>query len=616
MSMKNPIRDGFGLALFFACFAVRLFAQDLAVRSSVDRNVIALGQQFTLSVEISGKSADKASDPQLPGMDPFAAYVGSGSSQNIQLMNGRMSLSRTINYYFMATAVGKYQIGPVQVTAEGKKAATIPISVEIVQGTQPAAVPPAGAAQSQAASRSGPVEGDVFIRAVANKRQVFQNEPVTVSYKLYTVRNIASVGFVKLPATAGFWSEEFAIPQQPVPATEMVEGKKFTVFLIKKLALFPMAPGAKTVEPMVMDCEVQVPRRRSNDPFSDFFDDPFFSSARVERRRIQSNPVTVQVNALPEDGKPRDFSGLVGQFRIRGSVDRTAIQTNEAVSLKIVVEGEGNLRVLKEPPVVLPSDFETYPPKAVESINRSGASISGSKAFEYVMVPRIAGSYEIRPVPLSYFDPSQRRYFTVQTPGWNFVVSQGKGGSTSMPVGLSKEEVRLIGQDIRFIKTNETDFSAIGSAYYRAFWFYGVLVAPLLALGTGVLYRRHRDRLIGDVAYARGRRASRSVRRRFAAAHGLSKRESAQAFYAEMSRAMMGFLGDKLNVAEAGMISADIRNTLAGKGIAEDVLAGYFDCLEVCDRMRFSPSEADEKEMTGFLEKAEKAVSRLDRAMG
>jgi hypothetical protein len=605
--LKNP-----WMPFLAAGLLAQAQGQDLAVRSYVDRNVIAVGQQFTLSIEVSGKNANNASDPQLPNMEAFAGYVGSGSSQSINFVNGKMSASRTIHTYHMAMAAGKFQIGPVQVTSEGKKYETAPIPIEIVQG---GGTPPA---QSKASPQqgTGPAEGDVFIRAVAAKKQVFQNEPVAVSYRLFTTRNITSIGNIKMPGTAGFWTEDFAISQEPVPTTEVVEGRRYTVFLIKRMALFPMGTGTKTIEPLVMDCDVQMPRRRSNDPFSDFFDDPFLSN-RAERKHLQSNSVVVLVSPLPEEGKPAGFSGLVGQFSIHGRADKTSLRTNEAVSLKITVQGQGNLRSFKEPSVVLPSDFETYPPKTTEAIERSGGAITGSKTFEYVMIPRVAGPQTIKPVRLSYFDPSDRKYKTVQTAEWSFAVAQGQGAAASVPIGLSKEEVKLLGQDIRFIKTSNPEFRKIDSAFTGAAWFWAVLISPLLVLGAGMMVRKHQDRLAGDVAYARGRRASRAVRRRFDQARGASvKPGSSKAFYAEVAKAMMGFLGDKLNIAEAGMISSDIRTRLGGKGIRDEIAAEYFDCLGVCDRMRFSPSDAGESEMKHFLDRAEKAVTQMERALG
>ena len=602
-----------GLALVLAVPA-RVPGQDVTVRATVDQAAVAVGQQFTLSVEISGKDADRASAPQLPHMQPFANALGSGSSQNVQIVNGRMTASKTIHFYFSATAAGKFRIEPVSVTVGGKRYESQPLEIEIVPGT--AAVPPQGPspAGSPTVPGAGPAEGDVFLRAAADKRRVFQGEPVVVTYKLYTRLNISQIVYVKLPATAGFWTEEFTLPQQPVPSGEVLEGKNYTVFTIKKMALFPTGPGARSVEPLVMDCEVQLPRRRSQDPFSDFFDDSFFFG-RTATKRIQSNPVSIQAVPLPEPGKPDPFSGLVGQFRIRSTVDKNQVKANEAVTLKIVVEGEGNLRILKEPPVSLPSDFEAYPPKVVEDIRRSGPSIAGAKSFEYVLIPRVAGSQDVKPVRLSFFDPFSKQYRTVQTSGLSIDVAPGEGPVTAVPSGLTKEEIRLLGQDIRFIKTGTPSFRRLGSGGGVPVQVWPAVVLPLSVLVGAALFRRHRNRILGDAAYARLRRASRAVRKRFAQAHALVRKDSSKAFYAEVARAMSGFLGDKLNVAETGMLSTDLQRLVRERNVREETVSEYFDCLSVCDLKRFSPADTDEREMRGFLEKAEKAVGQMEREL-
>jgi hypothetical protein len=612
--MKRRFHSILWPAVFWAACIVS--GQDLAVRTTLDRNLVALNEQFTLSIELTGQGANSASDPQIPAIGQFASFLGSGTSQNIQFVNGKMSVTRVINCYFVATAVGKYQIAPVQVTANGKTVSSAPLDIEI----QPAGTGPK--AQSQAAPQQpgpaqgtgGPADGDLFLRAFVDKKQVIQNEPVVVTTKLYTRVNISGLGMSKMPATAGFWAEDFELPQRPQQATEVIDGKKYTTLTIKRTALFPMSPGAKTIEPMVLDCEVQV-RTRSRDPFADFFDDSFFFGKTV-RRQIQSKPLTVEVLPFPDAGKPASFSGLTGRFRISAAADKQNVKTNEAVTYKVVVEGEGNIRQITAPDVAFPPDFEAYPPKTTESISRSGASISGRKTFEYVLIPRAAGDETLSPVALSFYDPGARTYKTVRTDAIALRVEQGTG--TYAPVasgGLSKEEVRLIGQDIRFIKTAPAPFKPIGATGIPKFWFWTVMLVPLVFLGGAFAYRKHLDRLSGDVAYARGLRASSAVRRRLSTAKGLIKPETQKRFYAEAGRAIQGYLGDKLNIAEAGMISGEVESILRSKGVGKESIREVFDCLSICDMNRFSPETATVDQMKDFYRRVEAAIVRLDREL-
>jgi len=446
---------------WFLTWSFSARASDLTVKAYVDKTVIGLNQQFTLSVELSGKGVNSVSNPKLPKMDSFAAYLGSGSSQNIQFINGRMSSSKTINYYFQATAVGKFQIGPVIISYKGHTYQTQPITIEIQRNPSTSSQQPSSG-QNRAVKSTGITQNDLFIKAVVNKKRVYQNEPVIVTYKIYTRVSVSSFGYSKLPGTAGFWVEEFPLPQQPQTTTEILNGKRYTVATIKKMALFPMTSGVKTIDPMVVECEVQV-RRRSRDIFDDFFNDSFFG--RSVSKIIRSQPVKIKVLPLPEQGKPKDFSGVVGRFTINSWVDKSSVKTNEAISFKVKIAGKGNIRTLPEPNVVFPADFEKYPPKVTEKINRKSMSISGSKVYEYVLVPRVAGLQKIKPVELSIFDPISKTYKTLRTNEIVIKVAKGEKTFVAAPSGLSKEEVKLLGHDIRFIKTEIPSFKKIGAAF-------------------------------------------------------------------------------------------------------------------------------------------------------
>ncbi len=609
------------LALAGTLAAGGLAGQDFTVRTSVDRNAVALNERFTLSIEISGKGANSAPDPELPAIGAFASFLGSGSSQNISFVNGRMSVSKVFQCHYVATAAGKFQIPPVSVTAGGQAVSSAAIDFEVTaagtQGqTQARSAAPGQAAPAQAVPQGeGPAEGDLFLRAFVDRRKVYPNEPVIVTYKLYTRVNVANLSVSKMPATAGFWAEDFDMPQQLQTSHEVLDGKQYTVATVRRTALFPMGSGTRTVDPLVLDCDVHV-RSRSRDPFADFFDDSFFFGGKTVRRQIRSKAISIEVTPFPETGKPAGFSGLTGRFRISATADKREVKTNEAITYKVTVEGDGNIRQIPAPEIVFPSDFEVYPPKTSETVTRSGAGISGRRTFEYVLIPRAPGDETLQPVRLITFDASAAAYRTLATDAVMLRVEQGAGGYAGTAVtGLSKEEVRLIGQDIRFIKTAEVPFRRAGSAAVppAALWIgFGL---PLAGLAAALARRRRLDRLAVDVAYARGSRASRAVRKRLAAAAGLMKPETQKAFYAEAAKGIQGFLGDKLNIAEAGMLSEDVAGRLSERGVRPETIQAVFACLDTCDMKRFSPETAAVDEMKAFYSEAEKAVSKLEREL-
>ncbi len=583
-------------------------SQDLVIRAYLDRTTAGVNQQFTLNVELSGKDAAGAKSPQLPNMDEFAAFLGSGTSQNYQVINGKMTSSKIISYYFQAVKEGTFTIGAVTVESGGKSFRTDPLTITIQKSASQAK--PAPGAGAAADDTGGPAADELFVRVLASPRKVYQNEPVVVTYTIFTLVNVSQFGFTKLPGTAGFWSEEYDLGQ-PQASSEVLNGRRYTVAVIKKMALFPMSPGVKTIEPLEIACDVRV-RQRSRDMFDDFFGDSFFG--RTVRKTITSNPVTIEVVPLPEEGKPPGFSGVVGSYTIKDYLDKTDVRTNEALTYRLTIEGKGNIQTLQAPDIVFPSDFEAYPPKVTQDVQR-GQGITGKKMFEYVLIPRAAGTQRMKPVLFSFFNPETRAYQTLRTNEKIITVAKGEDVLAVIPGGLSKKEVNLLGADIRFIKTESAPLARAGRAMYASALFWTLAALPLAALLSAFLYRRRQDRMLGDVAYARDRRAAAVSKKRLSVARSHLDTERQVEFFADVGKALTGYLADKMNFAEAGMVSEEVKRDLQKRGISEAAVNAYFDCLDTCDRIRFSPSEANLDGMKEFLKRAEKAMISMDKEL-
>lgn len=610
------------LILFFilpAFVATAARNADLAVRASVDRARIELHGQFTLSIEITGADASAAPEPKLPSLEAFAAYVGTSTSQNFQIINGRMSVSKTYNYAFIATAVGRHEIGAATLEYKGEAFSTHLFAIEIVQPAAPPSgqpgSPSGGSSQQVAPAEPGvDLSGSLFLRTQIDRRRVFQNEPVLVSYKIYTRVTVTSYGIGKVPNFSGFWAEDFPLPQQPQTAQEVIDGQRFLVAEIKKVALFPQSIGKKVLGPLEIECDVQVQnRRRSRDFFDSFFDDPFLT--RTVRRTVASSPVEIEVEPLPAAGKPANFSGAVGSYTLSATLNRSAVKANEAVTLKVVVSGTGNLRVLSPPALELPPDFEAYEPKIDQTVKYDNNRVSGSKTFEYVLVPRSAGDIEIKPVVFSFFDPRERIYKTISTPPLPLSVAKGSEELVAIGGGISKEDVRLIGQDIRFIASTPVPFHAIGAAFHRSRLFFATGITPVLVLALAFLYRRHQEKLSTNVAYARNRRAGRLSSHHLRSAGHLIGKHNSRPFYAEVQRALMSFAGNKLNVAEAGLLTDELAAMLRERRVPAEDIDFYMHCLQICDLKRFAPGDATEQEMRDFLGQARQALERMERAL-
>jgi hypothetical protein len=585
-------------------------AQPLSITASVDQTNLVLNQQLVLTIELAGEGANSIGRVDLPDVSEYLTLIGSGgSSQSIQIINGKMAVQKSFTYFYSATKEGTCTIPPVIAQSRGQAYSSKPITVVIGKAAAPAQ---GSAAQTLPASEAS--EEELFIRALVNKRQVYQNEPVIVTFRIYTRVNVSGYALSKLPETAGFWSEDFPLQQQPQTRNEVINGRKYVVADIKKMAMFPTSAGRVEIGSLGVECDVRAQaRRRSNDIFDSFFDDPFFG--RTVRKAVQSRPVSIEVLPFPAAGKPDDFNGQAGRFDIKASIDKQEVTTNEAITLKVIVSGEGNIKTIPRPNVVLPRDFEQYEPKVSENIQRTGDRISGSKTFEYVLVPRFPGQQRIRPISFSYFDPASRRYNTVSTPELIIPVAKGSGDASTIPAGLSKEEVRMIGQDIRFIKLGNPEWRQKGGAFYRSSWFTLLWILPLLALAAAFGYRRHLDKLSGNVAYARSRRANRMAMKRLSKASGLLQVEKQKEYFAEIARALLGFAADKLDLSEAGMVSSDLEARLKSRGVSEATIGEYLQLLKVCDYQRFAPSDVTMAQMQGIYKEAKEAIINLEKAV-
>ncbi|MEE2637236.1 MAG: BatD family protein [Acidobacteriota bacterium] len=579
-------------------------AQSPTARAYLSQAQVPLNAQFVLNVEIQG-SQQLAEDPRLPDMSAFSTYLGSSTSTSMQIDGGRMSTSLTIQYRFQATQEGSFEIGPVVLEAGRQDLSTEPLVVEIVT----AAPPPAPGIQPGA---DGVEPDDLFLTATLDKDTVYVNEPAIVEYRIFTRVDVEGYNLRQQPSTAGFWVEVLSSPQGRVESV-VREGVQYASSVIRRVALFPTSDGVKPIEPLTLEAQVRMQRRdRRRDPFGGLFGSSLFGS-RVPVA-IASNGLELAVQPLPP-GAPESFTGLVGALSVSAVIDNMDTATNEALTLQIEVAGTGNLRALADPVLTLPDTLEVYPPETTEQVEATADGVHGRKTYEYVVVPRAPGQLEIPPVELAYLDAERGEYAVATSDPIIVTVSGDPEPPPTLSGRLPRSTADLQRQDIRFIRVTSPVFHANDQTIFRSVGFWAVAVLPLLAVAGAVFARRHQDRLAGDVAYARDRRASTVAKRRLTRAESLCKPEHHREFHAEIGRAMQGFLGDKLNIAEAGLIQADIRAGLAARGASADVIDSYLSCLERCDRQRFAPTTPDSEAMRSMLTTASHAMADLEGAL-
>ena len=598
------------VVLGLACgFGLGLPAQGLAqtARAYLNQNEVPLNRQFVLNVEVSGtQRLDQ--DPVLPDLSAFAAFLGSSTSSAMQVVNGRTSMSLTVQHRFQATAEGTFEIGPVTVRAGGRQLRTEPLAIRIIDG-------PATSTRPSRRDGDGTVAPeDLFVTATASAPRVHVDEAVIIEYRIFTRVDVDGYNIARQPVTTGFWLEELGGPQGQVEQV-VRDGLQYASAVVRRIALFPTSAGTKTLEPLTLETQVRVQRRSRSlfgDPFGGVFGGSLFGS-RVPVV-VGSNPVEIEVLPLPA-GQPDSFTGLVGRLQVSTSIDRTDAETNDALTFRLEVSGTGNIRTLPEPELGFPSDVEVYPPDVTERVEPTEDGVRGSKSFEYVIVPRAPGRVTIPAVELAYFDVDAGTYAVAASDPITLSVVGDPLTAPAGPSGRLRSGIDLERQDIRFIRIAIPGFRPVGGSLVGSVGFWAIVLVPMIALAGAGAVRRHQDRLTDDVAYARRRRASRLAKQRLARAESLCSPDRHQAFHAEVGRALQGFLGDKLNLAEAGLIRAEIRAQLTSRDVANEVIDAYLGCLVDCDRQRFAPNEPDTAAMQDMLTRAGLAMTALDEAL-
>ncbi len=590
------------IALGLAVAPVDAAAQDVSARAYLTSNEVGVGQQFVVNLEVSG-AQQVDGDPELPDLTAFSVYLGSGSSSSIQMSGGRTSVTLTIQYRFQATRAGTFTIDPIDVQAGGGAFTTEPLTLTVSD-----APVPQGPSGGPGARESGIGPEDLFVEAAPSRLQVYENQPVVVDYRIFTRVDVSSYSITQLPPATGFWVEEYPPVREPLISQTVRDGMQYTTATIRKVALFPTGSGTRTLEPLGIEAQVRVRRRSAFDPFEDFFGRGSLLNSTISTAAA-SRPLEIEVLPLP-GGRPDDFTGFVGDLDVTTTLDRDSVQVSDAVTLTVVVAGRGNLRMLAEPEVEIPPGFEAFPPEVTERVDRNDAGVSGTRTYEYVLVPRVPGVGAIPAVELAYFDPESGTY-EVAASGALAVEVTGVAVEGTLGTGRVRAGVEELRTDIRFIQLGSPALVLANRPLFAHPLFWIVLLVPLAAVGGAAGVRRHRDRLHGDVAYARSRRASKVARKRLAEARKLADGDNVRAFYAEAGHALEGFLADKLNIAAAGMIRDEVRDQLCAMGIATEAAEPYLECLEECDRQRFAPPTASPGERSRFLGQVESAMAAM-----
>lgn len=588
-----------------------LAAQDIRVRAYVSKNVVGVDEQFEYSIEVSGKSTSLP-DVQFPDLADFYVLSGPNSSTNMQWINGKMSASKTNSFYLQPRKEGRFTIAPARVRYKGKEYTSNSIVITVKKGAAVQNRKKTG--QQPAARTDSELTGEsLYLKTEVSKKRVYMGEQLLATYRLYFRPDVRTYNTIKKPANTGFWLEDFDLPPQAQIENVIVNGMNYRVATLRKIALFPTQTGTLTLDPMKITVETVVrARRRSRSLFDSFFDDPF---GRTVQKSLSTKPVKITVLPLPEENKPADFGGAVGRFRMKVSTDKTTAKVNEAISLKISINGVGNIKLVDLPKIQIPPDLEQYAPKISTKINKSKNRISGLKTAEYILIPRIAGEYTLKPVRFSFFDPAAKSYKTVSSAPIHLSISGGGQSpaavNASGGAGYSRQEVALLGKDIRFIKEYSV-FTPIGYRPYLTTAYWLLISGGLLFFILFVLYNERKARLYSDVRLARRYKAGKIAAKQLARAKSLLGAEQS-AFYKSVSLALQGFVQDKLNMELTDFSAPNIRRVFKERGIPEQEIDEYLAILQESDLGQFANISSAAEARQQVYDRAKSILTKLEK---
>lgn len=583
------------------------FAQNLVGNAPAQ---VAVGEQFRLTYTINTQNVSGFRAGNIP--DELEVLMGpSQSSQSsFQMINGHTSSSSSITYTYIVCANknGTYTIPPAHITVDGRTIKSNAIRIK-VSGT-------AQSGHGGSRSHSGNdteirdagsrISGsDLFIKVIANKKRIFEQEPVLLTYKVYTLVGLTSLRG-EMPDMKGFHSQEIPLPKEKSFHVETLNGRPYKTVTWQQWVVFPQMTGKMDIPSITFE-GIVVQQNRDVDPFEAFFNG---GSGYVEvKKKIVAPGLSLQVDPLPT--RPASFSGGVGKFSITAQINKTDVKANDPISLRVIVNGTGNLKLVKEPVVNFPKDFDKYDAKVTDKTKITANGVEGSMVYDFMAVPRHQGTYDIPPVEFTYYDTQERAYKTVKSEG--FKLNVAKGSSSNAGANYS-EDVEQVNKDIRHIKTGKSHLRKVNDFFFGSTSYWAMLIVMLAAFISLFVIFRKRAIDNANLGMMRGKKANKVATRRLKTANKLMLQNKADEFYDEVLRALWGYVGDKLNMPVESLSRENIRQRLAERNVEEDTIAKFITAISECEFERYAPGDATGN-MNKTFEAAMTAIMDIEEKM-
>ena len=605
---------GLIILLFFTSLA---YAQNVEFKASAP-SVVAVGEQFKLEYTLN-KEGDNLKVPTLEGFDLLMG-PSVGQSFYSSNINGKMTQNVTFSYTYIleGTKKGTFQIPGATVIIDGKEYTSNALKIEVVEGSRNS--------NGNQAATNRPVQPDanatvndnnLFVKVEVSRRSLYMGESLMATIKVYTKVDLVNLGRTKFPDFNGFLAEEVPTPQRIELVREAVDGQIYNVGTIRKVLLYPQHTGEITIEPFELECIV---RQRLANGGRSFFDE-FFGNYKDVRAMRRSKPVTIQVKELPQLGKPAGFGGTVGNVTMATSLSADTVNANDAITYKVTFRGTGNLKLLKAPTINFPLDFEVYDPKESRDLNITENGTTGSVSFEYLIIPRYSGDYKIPAIRFSYFDSQSNTYKTIAGAEYNIHVRKGADkGQVETSAGnqvksFKKEDVRKVGEDIRYLKTEGLNLKAAGVRFFGTTLYSLALLIPFVLFVVGAVLNRRRIKANADIVRVKNKAANKMARKRLKVAASAMKNHNAEQFYDEVLKALWGYMSYKLNIDRAELNRDNISEILQSKGVEEDRIKEFIAVLDTCEYARYAPGSNSDQEMGKVYTDSIDVITKLDKAI-
>ena len=581
-----------------------LLAQEMTVQAPKQ---VYVGDNFTVTFIVN----DDARDFRGPNFKGFSLRSGpnAGHQRSMSNINGQWSQSvqTTFSYRLLADVEGNITVGPATCTAGGKSISSQSFTIKVEKMSQAQMQQRQQQQQQQQQRRqafdpwaqqpqpASQIDGTkLFARASVSNANPYQGEQVIITYKVYTQVPLSQVGIDKLPGNKGFWAEDLSAGKQIKQYEESLNGQRYQVAEIRKGALFAQESGKLTIEPLDLNvlAMVQAPRRRTG-TLLDLFDDPFFNMAQAVEYPLHTKPISVNVRKLPAG--PDDFSGAVGSFSVKGGLNLDKVKANEAVSYRLTISGRGNLMLVTPPTPQFPSSFEVYDPQIEDNITKGDNGVSGSRTYEWVLIPRSQGKYTIPAYRFVFFDPSSSQYVTLTVNAQELEVEKGKA------TVAVKDDVQLLNSDINYIHpitklSPAKEVSVTSPIYYILFVLIVILTFVAVKMG------QRRQAANQDIAGMRMKRATRMARKRLKKAESFLGSGDTNRFYEEIYRAIWGCLSDKYNIELSQLNRDTVSACLTDKQVPAEQQERIMKVLQDVDFARFAPGDAEAQKQTIYDE--------------